>query len=61
MDEQRKPLSVIVEQTNEILGALVNKLVSTAPNETILSMIYLICKIFYAANQFEVSPFYSQN
>jgi importin-7 len=60
MEDERKPLYEIVEQTFGILGGLVNQVLSIE-NEKAYEIMYLISKIFYTANQLYVCPFFAGN
>jgi hypothetical protein len=60
MEDERKPLFEIVEQTFGILGGLVN-LVLMNESEAAYEIMYIICKIFYTTNQLYVAPFLTQS
>ena len=56
MEEEREPLSHIVEQTFPVLGGIVNSIIAVEA-EKAYEVLYLIAKIFYLANQLRVSPY----
>lgn len=59
MEDERQPLFNIISQTFPILGGLVNQVLGVE-SATAFEVMYLVCKIFYIANQLFVCPFLTE-
>jgi hypothetical protein len=60
MDEDREPLNQILSNSFGILGDLINMLIDHTQNEIALSILHLICKVFYVSNQLLLAPSLTQ-
>jgi len=50
MEEDREPLFDIINYSFKLLGGLINYLITKTDSDIALSILYLICKVFYTSN-----------
>lgn len=60
LDSDRSPLYNIIGETFGNLGNLINSVINLE-NDFAYEALYLICKVFYIANQLEMCPFLVEN
>ena len=59
LEEAREPLYTIIAQSFGILGNLANQVLNIQ-NQQAYEVLYLICKIFFVANQLYICPFMTE-
>lgn len=59
LENERQPLFDIISQCFAILGGLVNQVINVE-SEKAYEVMYLVCKIFYTANQLFICPYLTE-